>query len=55
MLTCRSNGKIYLHNIVTTDVLCEVVLPSPYEVYNPWQPVISVGGHGQKLYIRGEV
>ena len=53
MVTCRSNGRIYIHNIVTTDVLCEVVLPVPYEILDPWQPVTAVGGQGQMLYIRG--
>ncbi len=53
MLTCRQNGKMYLHDILTTNVLCEVILPDEYEMLNPWQPIITFGGEGELLYIRG--
>ena len=45
---------MYLHDILTTNVLCEVILPDEYEILNPWQPIVTFAGKGELLYIRGK-
>ena len=52
-LTCRNNGALYIHDILDGRVLCQVKVPEPYELLNPWEPTVTIGAMGQMLYIKG--
>ncbi|KAJ8304576.1 hypothetical protein KUTeg_018159 [Tegillarca granosa] len=46
-------GGIQLRDTLQGTIICEVLVPDNYELTTPWEPIITIGGLGQILYVRG--
>lgn len=53
MLSIRHNGTIEIRDVIKGTSLCHLVLPNTHNVALPWQPIITVGGNGHMLYVKG--
>ncbi|CAH1797468.1 unnamed protein product [Owenia fusiformis] len=52
VLNVKQNGRLFLQDILTNAVLCEMTLPQTYECSDPWQPVVATPCMGQLLYVK---
>lgn len=53
VLTARVNGKLYIHNILTSHVICEVTLPDGFSLQSPWTPIVAMAANASLFYIKG--
>nr|KAG5699569.1 hypothetical protein BaRGS_033765 [Batillaria attramentaria] len=53
-LVVQKNGKVYLKDIETGVLVCQLALPDTHQVSSPWEPIISFGGRGELLFVKGE-
>jgi hypothetical protein len=54
-LMVQKNGAMYLKDILTGVRICQISVPSPYQIQTPWEPIVAFGGRGQFLYVKGEL
>ena len=53
-LMVQKDGTLYLKDIQTGNRVCQLALPNPHQLESPWEPIVSFGGRGQLLYVKGE-
>lgn len=53
-LVVQKNGKLYLKDVQTGVLVCQLALPETHQLSSPWEPILSFGGRGQLLYVKGD-
>ncbi|XP_064607659.1 WD repeat-containing protein 93-like isoform X2 [Liolophura sinensis] len=53
VLQVLRNGSIYLQDVISGQLICQVTLPKSHDMATPWQPLIALGGGGKMMYVKG--
>lgn len=52
-LVVQKDGTLFVKDVLTGVRVCQLALPSSYQIQSPWEPVISFGARGKLLYVKG--
>ncbi|XP_052796176.1 WD repeat-containing protein 93-like isoform X3 [Mya arenaria] len=53
MLVVTRDGSVQVRDCLQGNVVCQVNLPGSHELTAPWEPIITLGGQGQSLFVKG--
>ncbi|XP_076465084.1 WD repeat-containing protein 93-like isoform X2 [Babylonia areolata] len=52
-LMVQKDGTLYLKDIQTGVRVCQLAFQKPFQLVSPWEPIVSFGGRGQLLFVKG--
>ncbi|XP_052279521.1 WD repeat-containing protein 93-like isoform X3 [Dreissena polymorpha] len=52
LLTVTRRGDIQIRDCLQGNIVCQVQVPDTHEITSPWEPVLSLGGLGQSMYVK---
>ncbi|KAK6188663.1 hypothetical protein SNE40_004797 [Patella caerulea] len=53
LLVVTKDNSLLLKDVTNGQDVCELILPTSFDLTSPWEPIYSFGGGGQMLYVKG--
>ncbi|XP_055901154.1 WD repeat-containing protein 93-like isoform X1 [Biomphalaria glabrata] len=54
MFLVEKGGKMFVKDITTGSLVCQIQLPSPYTLQSPWEPIFAFTDKNHSLFVKGE-